>query len=116
MSETLREIPDSLCGAVAQDAAHAPPKPPAPNVACPSGPPWALDWNNDASPSLMDVATQADATTFLGTRQFTIRATKTFSGTVPEGARRSGIQTVTWSWETTYRKVEAKRKKKRRRA
>ncbi len=86
-----------------------------PTEDCPSGPPWALDWANDESPSLMDVTAAASASKFLGTKQFTISGTKTFTGAVPPGARRSGTQTVTWSWTTTYRKVGAKKKKKKNR-
>lgn len=84
-----------------------------PSEDCPSGPPWALDWKNDESPSLMDASAAASASKFLGTRQFTIRGSKTFTGSVPAGVSRSGTKTVTWSWETTYRKVGAKRKKRR---
>lgn len=78
---------------------------------CPSGPPWALDWKDDASPSLMDVSVAASTSKFLGTKQFTISAKKTFTATVPTAPGRSGSQTVTWSWETTYRKVGAKKKR-----
>jgi hypothetical protein len=85
-----------------------------PSGDCPSGPPWALDWKNDESPSLMDASTAASASKFLGTKQFTISGSKTFTGTVPTATGRSGTQTVTWSWTTTYRKVRAKKQRRRR--
>lgn len=84
-----------------------------PSEDCPSGPQWALDWKNDESPSLMAVTAAASASKFLGTRQFTISGTRTFTGTVPPGAKRSGTKTVTWSWSATYRRVGAKTKKRR---
>jgi hypothetical protein len=84
-----------------------------PSEDCPSGPPWALDWEGDESPSLMAVTARASASKFLGTKQFTIRGTRTFRGIVPPGSQRSGVQTVTWSWETTYRKVGSKKRRRR---
>jgi hypothetical protein len=87
-----------------------------PSEDCPSGPPWALDWENDVSPSIMEATVPVSASKFLGTKQFTLRGSKTFTGTVPAGISRSGAQTVTWSWEATYRKVGAKKKKRRARS
>jgi hypothetical protein len=81
-----------------------------PNEDCPSGPP-SVDWKNDESPSIMGVTAAAGASKFLGTKQFTVSGTKTFTATVPAGAKRSGAQTVTWSWSATYRKV-GKRKRR----
>jgi hypothetical protein len=75
-----------------------------PSEDCPSGPD-SIEWRDDESPSLMDVTATAGAAKFLGTKQFTIRGRKTFTGTVPAGKGRSGAKTVTWTWETTYRKV-----------
>ncbi len=79
-----------------------------PSEDCPSGPP-SLDWKNDESPSIMEATAAAGASKFLGTKQFTISGTKTFTGTVPASAGRSGTQTVTWSWSATYRRVARKR-------
>jgi hypothetical protein len=85
-----------------------------PNEDCPSGPSWALDWQNDESPSIMGASTAVAASKFLGTKQFTLSGTKTFTGTVPAGISRSGSKVVSWSWTATYRKVAAKKKKRRR--
>ena len=84
-----------------------------PSEDCPSGPPWALDWTDDESPSLMAVTAPVSASKFLGAKQFTISGSKTFTGSVPAGAGRSATRTVTWSWSTTYRKVRPKRRKRR---
>ncbi|HWT93216.1 MAG TPA: hypothetical protein VN238_09490 [Solirubrobacteraceae bacterium] len=72
---------------------------------CPSGPDATIEWQNDESPSLMDVTAAASPSKFYGTKQFTIRGAKTFTGTGDDNARH----VVTWQWETTFRLVKRKR-------
>lgn len=71
---------------------------------CPSGPDPSITWSGGESPSLMAVTAAASPTKFYGTKQFTLRGTKTFTGTGDDGARHK----VTWQWETTYRLAKAK--------
>lgn len=85
-----------------------------PSEDCPDGPGLALDWKDDVSPSIMEASTAISARKFLGTKQFTVRGNRTFVGTVPAAAGRSGQQTVSWSWEATYRLVKNKKQRRRR--
>lgn len=72
---------------------------------CPDSPGPSITWQNDESPSLMAVSAAATPQRFYGTRQFTIRGSKTFTGTGIDNARH----TVTWQWEATYRLVKSRR-------
>ena len=88
---------------------------------CPAGPPNGLDWANDESPSLTDVLAPVGKGKFLGTKQFTVRGTKSFTGTVRPFNRTdpldtkivNGEHTVTWQWEATFRMKGAKKKHRR---
>jgi hypothetical protein len=88
---------------------------------CPDGPPSALDWEGDESPALSDVLARVGKGKFLGTKQFTVRGTRSWTGTVPATNRTdakdtkivNGQKTVTWSWEATFRMKGAKRKHRR---
>ena len=85
---------------------------------CPSGPPHSLEWEGDVAPQIAEATTQAGASKFYGTKQFTLRGTKHFTGLVtPMNAphfQRFGQAEATWQWETTYR-LAGKKKRKRRR-
>jgi hypothetical protein len=84
---------------------------------CPSGPPRGLEWDGDAAPQIGEVMTKAAASKFYGTKQFTVRGSRTFTGTVPAMNEphfaRHGRHEVRWSWETTYRLVSKKKRKRR---
>jgi hypothetical protein len=87
---------------------------------CPDGPPNGLEWENGESPSLIDVLASVGKQKFLYTKQFTVRGTRTWKGTVTPVNRTSdagskivgGEKTVTWQWEATFRMKTAKRKKR----
>jgi hypothetical protein len=79
---------------------------------CPSSGHVGPKWDNDASPSLIDVLTHVSPNKFLGTKQFTISGSRTFHGTVPPSDRSDGSgwyyrehgeHSVTWKWEATFR-------------
>jgi hypothetical protein len=82
--------------------------------ACPDGPSAAPTWKDDASPSLMDVLASASPSRFRGTKQFTIRGSRTFTGAWPSRSSSSrttslsssGDTKATWSWEATFRLVK----------
>ena len=86
--------------------------------ACPDGPPNGLDWVGGESPSLTDVLASVGKGKFLGTKQFTVRGTRSWTGTVAPTNRTdprdtrivNGQKTVTWQWEATFRMKGAKRK------
>ena len=54
--------------------------------------------------------TTASPSKFLGTKQFTVRGQRTWTGKIPAFATgaltRSGDTKVTWTWEATFRKVK----------
>jgi hypothetical protein len=81
---------------------------------CPDGPSRPWEWANDESPSLMEAFTTAAPKKFLGTKQFTVRGQRTWTGVIApfsNGAMTSGGDTkVTWTWEATFRKVGSKRR------
>jgi len=80
---------------------------------CPDGPNTGLEWDDDESPSLMDVVTQAAQSKFLKTKQFTVSGTKSWhaSATPPTGSYvlRSGEKTVKWSWSVTFQMNKKRR-------
>ena len=84
---------------------------------CPSGPPHSLEWADDVVPQIAEATTQAAASKFYGTKQFTIRGSRTFTGLVPAmnepHFQRRGQAELTWQWETTYRLVGKKKRKRR---
>jgi hypothetical protein len=89
---------------------------------CPSSGRRGVTWKDDASPSLADVATQVAPKKFLGTKQFTIRGTRKFQGSVDpvdksDGTgwyyREHGQHEATWSWEATFRLDKPKKPRKR---
>jgi hypothetical protein len=84
---------------------------------CPSGPPRGLEWDGDIGPQIGEATTRAAASKFYGTKQFTVRGTRTFTGTVPAMNEphfaRHGRHEVRWDWETTYRLVSKKRGRRR---
>lgn len=88
---------------------------------CPDGPSSGLEWENDASPMLQDVLASVGKQKFLGTKQFTVRGTSSWKGTVTPTNRTdpadtkivNGEKTVTWQWEATFRLKGAKKRKRR---
>ena len=84
-----------------------------PDGACPDGPSAAPTWKDGASPSLMDVLASASPSRFRGTKQFTIRGSRTFTGAWPSRSSSSrttsltssGDTRATWRWEATFRLV-----------
>jgi hypothetical protein len=84
---------------------------------CPDGPSTGLEWDDDESPSLMDVVTQAAQSKFLSTKQFTVSGTKSWHASVnpPTGSYtlRTGEKTVTWSWSVTFQMDTKKKKTKK---
>ena len=86
---------------------------------CPSGPPHSLEWENDVAPQIAEVTQQVPPSKFYGTKQFTIRGSKTFKGTVTPmnepHFQRFGQAEATWQWETTYRLAGKKRKSRAKR-
>jgi hypothetical protein len=76
---------------------------------CPDGPPESIDWKGGDGPSLMDVAADADPHKFLGTKQFSVSGSRTWTGTWGPFSRAdglyrySGTKTVTWQWTATFR-------------
>lgn len=87
---------------------------------CPDGPPRGLRWPDGDSPGLSDVIASVGKHKFLKTKQFTVRGTRTWTGTVDPVNRSSssgshqvgGSKTVTWQWEATFRMKTKKRKRK----
>ena len=84
---------------------------------CPSGPPHSLEWENDIAPQIAEATQQVPPSKFYGTKQFTIHGSKAFTGTVTPmnepHFQRFGQAEATWQWETTYRLVTKKRKRRR---
>lgn len=88
---------------------------------CPMGPPRNLEWENGEVPSLGDVVVNVAQSKFGRAKQFRLRGSKTFKGTVDPFSRtepgntfvRGGSQEVTWTWEATFRKVGKKKKRRR---
>lgn len=80
---------------------------------CPDGPNAPFTWTGGESPSFMDAVTTVAPSKFLGTKQFTIHGTRSWTGAVTPISRsdkqgslsRSGTKTVTWQWEATFRRV-----------
>lgn len=78
---------------------------------CPDGPGPAPTWRDGASPSIMAALADASPSRFLGTKQFTIRGVRTFTGTFPSASSSSRFGSVTaggdlrttWRWEATFR-------------
>lgn len=81
---------------------------------CPEGPSAGFEWENDDSPSLMEVVTQAAQSKLLHVKQFTVSGTKTWKAGVnpPTGAYtvRSGYKTVKWTWSVTFQMKGKKRR------
>jgi len=88
---------------------------------CPAGP-SNVDWEGGESPSLSDVLASVGKDKILGTKQFTVRGTKSWTGTVRPFNRTdpldtkivNGEHTATWQWEATFRMKGAKKKKRHR--
>jgi hypothetical protein len=84
---------------------------------CPSGPPNGVEWDGDVVPQLTAAATKVPASKFYGTKQFTVRGSRAFRGLVPamneSHFARRGQHEVRWEWETTYRLVTKKKKRRR---
>ena len=82
---------------------------------CPDGPPYAVDWQNDESPFLPDILAGVGKGKFLGTKQFTVRGSKSYAGTVPgtssEYRHEYGSQESTIAWSATFRMKGAKKKR-----
>ena len=80
---------------------------------CPDGPNEPWEWAGGESPSLMKALTTASPNKFLGTKQFTVRGQRTWTGVIPafnNGAlTRGGDTKVTWTWEATFRKAKKRR-------
>jgi hypothetical protein len=66
---------------------------------CPTDPGSALTWAGGTAPSLSEVLTPTTPKRFYGTRQFTLHGQRTFTAKGTEDA----TETVTITWETTYR-------------
>jgi hypothetical protein len=81
---------------------------------CPDAPPYPVEWENDEQPALQDVLGRVGKGKFLGTKQFTVRGTKTFKGLVPtvseEHRTQNGDAQATWSWRATFRMQGRKRR------
>jgi hypothetical protein len=77
---------------------------------CPDGPTTPWTWDGGDSPSLSDALTTASPNKFLGTKQFTVRGQRTWTGKIPAFANgamtRGGETKVTWTWEATFRKAK----------
>jgi len=84
---------------------------------CPDGPPYSVDWQNDESPFLPDILASVGKGKFLGTKQFTIRGSKSYAGVLPgtsqEYRHEYGSQESTIKWSATFR-MKGTRKKHRR--
>jgi hypothetical protein len=77
---------------------------------CPDGAPESLTWKDGGDgPSLMDVGADVYPKKFLGTKQFRVGGSKTWSGTWGPFSRAdglyrySGTKKVTWEWTATFR-------------
>jgi hypothetical protein len=66
---------------------------------CPTDSGTALTWSSGTTPTLSAVPTPTTPKRFYGTRQFTLHGQRTFTATGTEDA----TETVTITWETTYR-------------
>jgi hypothetical protein len=84
---------------------------------CPAGPPSGLQWKDGVQPTIAATTAHASPSKFYGTRQFTIRGSRTFQGVVSPISQphfsRSGQAEMTWQWQTTYRLVKKPRKRRR---
>lgn len=86
---------------------------------CPTGPISGFDYPE--APSVDAAVAQIGETKFGRTRQFTVRGTKTWAGTIDPINRttpddlmtRFGQSEVRWTWEATFRMVSKKRKRRR---
>jgi hypothetical protein len=82
---------------------------------CPTGPQPEIEWEGGESLSLTDVVAAVGKGKFLGTKQFTVRGSKTVKGLIPTRSEwhysESGDAEETIAWEATFR---AKGWKKRR--
>jgi hypothetical protein len=82
---------------------------------CPTGPTIGFDF--DGVPAVSEVVGRVGESKFGRTRQFSVRGTKAWTGSIAPINRtdpddsyvRSGDKTVRWSWEATFRKVVRKR-------
>ena len=83
---------------------------------CPTQP-GNVEWVNDEYPSLIDILAKTGKSKFLRTKQFTVRGTKTFVGTVPavnttdpEWTKQvGGEHKVTWTWRATFQKKKRRK-------
>jgi hypothetical protein len=89
---------------------------------CPSALPYPADGVNGAKrPELSDVVAAAAQAKFGRTRQFTIRGAVSWQGVVPvidrsdasSSFHRSGQEELSWQWRATFRKVAAKKGRRR---
>jgi hypothetical protein len=86
-----------------------------PHDDCPDGPPQGMTWKGGESPSLMDVEADAAPGKFLGTKQFTVSGSRTWTGTWGPFNRADGLyryggeKTVTWQWSATFRLKKGRR-------
>jgi hypothetical protein len=85
---------------------------------CPMSPPLGTSFK-DTAPALFGLVARVAQSKFARTRQFTVRGTKSWVADVDGVSRpwfvRTASHTVRWSWEATFRMVEKKKKKNRRR-
>jgi hypothetical protein len=86
-----------------------------PHENCPDGPAEAIDWKGGDAPSLMDVGANADPHKFLGTKQFTVGGSRSWTGTWGPFRRADGLYSyggekeVTWQWTATFRLKQGRR-------
>jgi hypothetical protein len=84
---------------------------------CPSGPPRNLEWDGGDVPDLNAIVVSTAQSKFGRERQFTVRGSRTWHGTVDPMNRtdpqdtftRSGEHTVTWQWRATFRRAARRR-------
>ena len=81
-----------------------------PHENCPDGASTSLEWKGEGDgPSLMDVGADVYPKKFLGTKQFTVRGSKSWVGSWGPFARADGLyhyggqKEVTWQWTATFR-------------
>ena len=69
--------------------------------------------SGSTSPSILRLFPTKAPNKFLGTKQFTVRGQRTWTGVIPaftNGAlTRGGDTKVTWTWEATFRKAKKRR-------
>jgi hypothetical protein len=88
-----------------------------PHEDCPDGAVEAMTWKGGESPSLMDVDAAAVPAKFLGTKQFTVGASRTWTGGWGPFRRSDGLysyhgeKTVTWQWSATFRLQGGRRRR-----